>query len=442
MMRNVASGACMVLTLAVFGSIPVSAQTNVESNAGIELDFENPGARSLALGGAFVGLADDATAAFTNPAGLSFISRKEASAEGRFWSFATPFTSGGRLDGSPTLQGIDQTAGLTTSESHQSASAPSFLSFVYPGARWAIAVYRQQLSDFNYAASSQGPFYVNLQNGDARLLPYQATLDVKIARYGVSGSIKVGDKASIGLGVFLYDFSITSDTRRFGIVTSAPGLYATPNFSTVPINEETQNGSDRRAGVNVGFTATPNSHVQLGGVFRQGAHFQFVTADLTGGQTSSTGTFTVPDVYGLGLTLRLTDPLKVMIDYDRVRYSQIADNFTSFFPALAGFSAQPQDFKVNDANEVHLGAEYVFLKLPKPLAVRAGSWYDPDHAIRYEPVNTQTADPYDLATFRAGKSVVHGTFGAGIVIGQVEINAAGDLSPLTKTASISTVIRF
>ena len=37
----------------------------------IEFSFSNPGARSLGFGGAFVALADDATAAFANPAGLT-----------------------------------------------------------------------------------------------------------------------------------------------------------------------------------------------------------------------------------------------------------------------------------------------------------------------------------------------------------------------------------
>ena len=53
----------------------VLAQTNSEINAGIQFNFSNPGARSLGFGGAFIGLADDATAAYTNPAGLTNLSK-------------------------------------------------------------------------------------------------------------------------------------------------------------------------------------------------------------------------------------------------------------------------------------------------------------------------------------------------------------------------------
>ena len=41
----------------------------------VQFSFSNPGARSLGLGGAFVALADDATAAWANPAGLVQITR-------------------------------------------------------------------------------------------------------------------------------------------------------------------------------------------------------------------------------------------------------------------------------------------------------------------------------------------------------------------------------
>jgi hypothetical protein len=43
----------------------------------------NPGARSLGLGGVFVALADDATAALADPAGLVQLTEPEVSVEGR-----------------------------------------------------------------------------------------------------------------------------------------------------------------------------------------------------------------------------------------------------------------------------------------------------------------------------------------------------------------------
>ncbi|MDH3546177.1 MAG: hypothetical protein OEN22_03720, partial [Gammaproteobacteria bacterium] len=80
----------------------------------LQFSFSNPGARSMGFGGAFVALADDATAAFANPAGLVQITRAEISLEGRSWSYATPFTLRGRVEGEPTGIGVDVVAGLSS----------------------------------------------------------------------------------------------------------------------------------------------------------------------------------------------------------------------------------------------------------------------------------------------------------------------------------------
>jgi len=90
-------------------SLPVQAQGGPTT---LQFSFSNPGARSMGFGGAFIGLADDATAAFANPAGLVQLVRAEVSLEGRRWSYDTPFTEGGRASGLPTGVGIDDVAGL------------------------------------------------------------------------------------------------------------------------------------------------------------------------------------------------------------------------------------------------------------------------------------------------------------------------------------------
>ena len=441
--RSILGARCLLPVLVFVGWAGLcSAQTNVESNAAVQLDFLNPGARGLALGGAFVGVADDATAAFTNPAGLTGLSQKELSAEGRYWRFQTPYTSGGRLSGVATRQGIDVSAGVTEGQSRQALLGASFLSFVYPGTHWALAAYRQQLASFRYEAQSTGPF-VSLNNIDARLNPYRATLHVDIARYGVSGAYTISDRLSVGVGTYVYEFSLHSETRRFPFDPNLPQFFAAPDFSAPPAQVQTQDGTHRAIGVNLGVLASPHPRVRIGGVFRQGAGLGIRTTDVTNSRvTSADGTFTVPDTFGLGTLIKLTEQVHISADYDRVRYSQITRKFSVFFAPLPGYSAQPQDFKADDANEVHVGLEYLFLHLRHPIALSAGSWFDPDHAVRFEPLNAQLADPYNLTVFRRGKDVVHATFGAGLVFPQFEISAAADISSKTSTASLSTVIRF
>ena len=56
---------------------PALALTDEEVFRDFRFNMINPGARSLALGGAFISLADDATAAQANPAGLSYLIKQE-----------------------------------------------------------------------------------------------------------------------------------------------------------------------------------------------------------------------------------------------------------------------------------------------------------------------------------------------------------------------------
>jgi NADH-quinone oxidoreductase subunit N len=86
-----------ILSIAL-GNVVAIAQTSLQIP--LQFDFITPGAKSLALAGAFAGLADDATASFTNPAGLMFLEGPELSAEVRGERVSTPFLSGGRFHAS------------------------------------------------------------------------------------------------------------------------------------------------------------------------------------------------------------------------------------------------------------------------------------------------------------------------------------------------------
>ena len=113
-----------LVAFSVTASLPFEAasQTNAPINSGVQFDFPPPGARSLALGGAFVSVADDATAAVANPAGLTILARPEVSIEGRYWNFGTVSPVRGRYIGSPTNVGIDTTSEFVKQTSDQSES--------------------------------------------------------------------------------------------------------------------------------------------------------------------------------------------------------------------------------------------------------------------------------------------------------------------------------
>src|SRR5437867_13375576 len=86
----------VLLTVSLALALPAAAQnTDIESLSGLQFNFGNPGARSLGMGGAFLGLADDASAAEANPAGLTILRKPEVSLEVRNYQEQQLFTTSG-----------------------------------------------------------------------------------------------------------------------------------------------------------------------------------------------------------------------------------------------------------------------------------------------------------------------------------------------------------
>jgi long-subunit fatty acid transport protein len=443
--------------LVVLGSVvlasPAAAQSNVEVNVGLQLDFQSPGARSLGMGSAFIGMADDATAAFVNPAGLRALSRKEVSFEFRGHNFSIPVTTTGRFGGPPRLdsagrtQGIDTITGLVVEDQDQSASGLSFLSFVYPRSRWAISAYRHEVANFDTSVQTQGPFFTNPDNSQTRRFPIQGQMDLEIVTYGVAGSVNFSSQFSVGAGLGFYDYQMDSRVNRFNInnpTYSSPVFYGAPNFTRDNIiNSQIQEGEDWQVGVNVGALWSPSSRVQVGAVYRQGPDFDLRVANLsptTGApfeprsRFDRTTEFHTPHVFGVGGVVRPFRNSTVAIDVARVLYSRLTDDFVDIF------ADPPNAYTIPDGTEVHLGFEYVITGRV-PLALRTGYWFDPEHSLDFVESAAAT-DTTSRFIYVPGEDEHHVTFGAGVVFGRFEINGAGDFSDRTNKGSISAVVRF
>lgn len=437
---------CLAVLVSVVLAAPAAAQSNVEVNAGVQFDFLSPGARSLAMGGAFIGTADDATAAFVNPAGLRAISRKEISIEGRGRDFTIPVVERGRL-GVPSGQRFDTIQGLREDPQSQDAAGLSFLSFVFPSQRWAIAGYRHELANIDTNVRTSGPFFrdFNAVNPlQERRLPIEGTLDLDITTYGVSGSFNITPQISVGAGLAFYDFGMDSRTDRFFVDPDLPFFYDPPDYSSANLeNFQNQIGDDTSVGVNVGALFAPNRMFQVGVVYRQGPEFDLhVTnnssaTDLPFDGFDRQGQFNVPHVFGVGAAIRPMTNVSIAVDVARVGYSRLTEGFIDIFH-VAGSAADESDlYSIEDATEFHLGAEYVFGSRV-PIAVRAGYWLDPEHGLVYNGQNL-----VEQNIFKARDDDQHHfTFGGGAVFGRFEVNAGGDVSDRANTFSLSGVVRF
>lgn len=442
------------------------AQTNAEVNAGLRFNFSTPGARSLGLGGAFIGLADDATAAFTNPAGLTILSRPEVSLEGRSWTYTHETPVEGRTFGAATGLGVDARGGLRSRDFEDDASAPSFASFVYPRDRWAVALYRHVLADFEAQVETQGPFFeTTTPASQFRFLPIRATMDLKIAAYGASGALSLTDRLSLGIGAAYYELEMDSVTRRFDLLVLPPGdpgegapgtFFGPPDFSPANVaNSQTQTGDDDDVAVIAGLLWQAGPRWSLGAAYRQGPSFELLARNVAGATApvpgeevaAQTAEFNVPDVWGVGAAFRPTDAFTLTLDYDHVEYSALTENVINIFAAPA--NTTPEDraaidrLEIDDAEEVHLGLEYVFLNLRNPLAIRLGTYYDPDHKMAFQGAPDGGPEQRSLATiFQEGDDEYHYSVGLGAVFGDFQVDAAADFSDLLETFSLSGVYRF
>src|SRR5690349_21131094 len=99
----------------------------------VQYNFQPPGARSLAMSASFIGLADDATASESNPAGLTILTKPELSAHFRASSLDT--------------EAPDTVTGRGFETFNDRVESPGFFSFVYPWKTAAVSVYYQRAAD-------------------------------------------------------------------------------------------------------------------------------------------------------------------------------------------------------------------------------------------------------------------------------------------------------
>jgi long-subunit fatty acid transport protein len=438
----------------VAGVLAAANATAQETPATFEFSFSNPGARSLGLGGAFAALADDATAAFVNPAGLVQLVSPEVSAEVRHWRYSTPYIEGGRYEGEPTGIGLDTVDGLRTAVSEEQLTGLSFLSFVYPKGRWSFAFYRHQLANFRSQTATQGLFP---GDGVPRTLDRRWSTELDIVSHGVAGAYRLSDRFSLGLGIVHFrgrldapfEWVLWDDPTQQGIF--GPTSYLPER--QLANSEMAIDDSDW--GLSAGLLWSFAEGWSLGAFYRQGPEFglvfevqagplapEFMDPDYTPGATILTiaTPMQFPDVYGLGVAYRSPDgKLAIGFEWDRVGYSSI---FDSFDPVVIETLDDDLDLGIylaaDDGNELRLGVEYAFLDLNPVLAVRAGVWLDPDHRFR----SIHPYDPDHRASFVAGEDEVHVAVGFGLAFKSFQIDLAADFSDLVDTASLSVIYSF
>lgn len=427
------------VVVGVLAGVPVSAQTSLQ--VPLQFDFLNPGAKSLAMGGAFAGLADDATATLANPAGLIQLSQREISIEGRFTAINTPFLEGGRLSGEPFNQGIDTIRGPVFGTSEGRYARPTFISVVSPfrSNRWVVAAHRHELVRVDQEFFSTGVFYQDPGEFTSRRdTPQRGDRRLSITSYGGSLAFAPRSGVSIGAGLTVYRSSIDSVFTRY----DTEGFLGAPNLSR-EVGRSSQLGDDTGVAPNVGVLVGTGGVTRLGVMYRHGPSFTFSTRD--GNDPEREVTFRAPHTLALGVSHRPRPSILLAAEVTRIVYERLEDEFVTDQARGVGRGA---DFHIDSGTEIHVGGQYLALQWKWAPKLRLGAWFDPNHSVRFRPSGTPVTasdrffDARLSTALSKGKNRVHGTGGLGLSLSpRVEWNAGVDVSSGSYIISTSLILR-
>jgi long-chain fatty acid transport protein len=414
---------------------PAAAQSSLQ--VPIQFDFLSPGARSLALGSAFVGLADDATAAWVNPAGLLELTKPEVSVEGRHRRLDQPFLVGGRLSGQPTGTLQDTLAGPDFANIRDSGTGATFSSFVYPKGRFRIAAYRHEPIRVRQDFSSRGVF--QSRGFDVRDTAFSGQRTLDITTYGVSVA-QAWRKLWLGGGLSINQFSLGFEFDRY--LHESPYGAPDPRLSVFHFS---QAGDGASVGVVVGVLIPVSTTTKVGASYRRMSSFEFssLPGGLLGSQQRTTANFNVPDVLAAGLSTHVGDALLITAEYKRVFHSQLRADYVTVLVNQGESRDRADRFTIADANEVHAGAEYL-LPLRTDPRLRAGLWFDPDHSVHFAPTPANDLlDERIAVSLSSGRDLWHSTFGASVTVHpRVELSVGVDHSARSLLVSTSAIVRF
>jgi long-chain fatty acid transport protein len=445
---------CLVALLTICFASQVLAITDEEIFRSFSLNLSTPGARARAMGGAFIGRADDATAAETNPAGLTILVRPEVSFEYRYangrtiatnivnipnHSCSDPTNRGSCLDLSPTPIAnpdpgddlVDVTSEFHSSDSLVAVNELGFLSVVYPIENATFAFSRHELinTDARVAGSvSSSPFHFVEPNS------FDGTVNIADTNYGFSAAAKIGDIFSVGATIKASDFAFKS---RIGAKQKGEPFFGEHFVTSIDT-------SKWKVGFNGGVLVRPSAQVAFGAVYRYEPKFKLdvfvenvdtnVNPLIIERRGLSQVDFDVPDSLGVGVSLSPVGNWTVNLDVVRIFYSQLENVetgyslFTHLLPTIR--AANQIKFKVDDGTDVHVGTEFLTTKDKWVFATRFGYYRETRNRFFLDSAVNHEVQIFLEPIFgtNPGNDIAHWTFGAGITYGKFQLDLAVDLS--------------
>ncbi len=424
----------------LLGFTPAAALTDEEIFREFRFNLINPGARSLGLGGAFISLADDATAAQANPAGLNFLGRSEYFAELRVVdnSARSSITS----ESSTSVDSF-----VATGTDLDDTLSPSFLSAVTVYERWTMGLSRQELLNIENSTLSAFTFTFPGPPTGAILSQGTGFIDVNVTNINASFGVRVTDYLGLGFTITSSKLEVDSELVNL-VVDTAPTIAADQILEPTLDLRTSIDDSDEEVVFSLGFIYKRPDRWSVGAVYRQGADFTVTERvdpqgiDLFGKRAivgrGFANRFHLPDVIGAGGNVLLADKrLTLALDVNRILYSNLLDGFV---PGVTPLTDADASFTVDDVTDYRFGAEYVFPNLNNPwptLSLRGGVSSIGDSTIRAEFTGSNAFASEEV--FRGDDRETHGSIGVGVNLKRYKIDLGADFSDSINEFLVSVI---
>jgi long-subunit fatty acid transport protein len=340
------------------------------------------GARAVGMGGAFIGVADDATAASWNPAGLIQLEKPEMSIVGEYYKRKEEFSSGVR----PEISNTGEVDGTNLNYFSVTYPFKSFRNIV-------VSLNYQRLYDFNRSFSHR----LDFSSAGLDVVQYkQFEQNGFLGPVGIAGAIQITPSLSLGMTLNVWTGQLLWDNGWKGTFTER----SVGTQGGIPVTIDTlvsdQYADFRGINGNFGILWNITPSLALGGVIKTpfdasvDHKFSYSQTSQFGPPVSTAVTsqmsvveeveLKMPLSYGVGLAWRVSDALSLDFDVYRTHWNDyvLKDSQGNEFSPIDGRPASKSD--IGDTTQVRLGGEYLFVFPEKHMVVpfRAGLFYDPE----------------------------------------------------------------
>ncbi len=445
----------LVLLAAMGGLLMVDsaeAQSDGFAFTGINFNFSNPGARARGIGGAFVAIADDSTAALANPAGLAYLER-EFTLEFTHDEDEYPIgqlTQGGVEvsigPGSLTATGLEDPFRVRAENTSDRLNYASLL-LPLKKDRMTLALFYGVLADIRSRFDVGYGLVCIDASGHARLpaggeacsinfadpsnsdvyTPYpgqSVDYSMKTETTGAALGYRLNDRWSIGGSLMLGQTKLRALANSNFIGTA----------STVA--EETL-GDDQDLIFGAGLLYRAERW-GFGLSYRSVSRYDLRNRLLNGPETdlfetrNFPATLKVPERIAAGLAFFPGENWVISTEVTQISYSQVIEDMRPFDPRVNEAGIR---YRIDDVTEYHLGAEYTKFRKNRGWSLRAGWYRDQTHLpwVREEysdPIGDPAGDGVraveSLVRARFAEDIDHFTVGFGISSGALRLDAALD----------------